>query len=96
MFDGIKVLPTVLWEEYKTHLKAFNFIEAEALQVQIRKQKFAQLIKEGALRKEIYVLETKKKLLNLPYYLINKGYSPELGLDYDEQEEWPESDIDAW
>ncbi|MFD2569990.1 CRISPR-associated helicase Cas3' [Spirosoma soli] len=91
-FDGVKVLPTVLWEEYKAHLASFDFIEAEALQVQIRKQKFVQLMREGSLRKEVHVLETKKKLLNLPYYLINRGYSSELGLDYDEQEEWPETD----
>jgi CRISPR-associated endonuclease/helicase Cas3 len=91
-FDGIKVLPAVLWDDYKAHLAIFDFIGAEALQVQIRKQKFAQLMREGSLRKEVYVLETKNKLLNLPYFLINRGYSPELGLDYDEQEVWPISD----
>ncbi len=91
-FDGIKVLPAVLWEEYKTHLAAFEFIEAESLQVQIRKQKFAQLLRECSIRKELYVLATKRKLINLTYYLINRGYSPKMGLDYDEQEEWPESD----
>lgn len=94
-FDGIKVLPAVLKNRHEQYLSNFDFIGAERLKVQIRKNKFAQLMAESDqnLYKESFSFETKsKKLISIPYWVILKKYDPELGLLYNEQEEWDSSD----
>jgi CRISPR-associated endonuclease/helicase Cas3 len=90
-FDGIKVLPAGLFERHEEYLKRFDFIGAERLKVQIRKQKFAQFLSEGDdnLQKKTLSFETKKeKLISIDYWILAKRYDPDLGLLYDEQEEW--------
>ncbi len=90
-FDGIKVLPLSLKDEYEHQLSNFNFIGAERLKVQIRKNKFAQLMAENNqnLFKDCFSFENKKqKLISIPYWIIAKKYDADLGLLYDEQEKW--------
>lgn len=90
-FDGIKVLPMCLKDDYERCLSSFNFIGAERLKVQIRRRKFAQLLAENDrdLVKARFVLQADNgKLLSLNYWLIMKKYDPDLGLLYDEQEHW--------
>jgi CRISPR-associated endonuclease/helicase Cas3 len=90
-FDGIKVLPVALKQEYEQRLSNFDFIGAERLKVQIRKNKFAQLRSENSnnLYQERFSFETdKKNLLSFTYWVISKKYDFDLGLIYDEQEKW--------
>ncbi len=90
-FDGIKVLPIKLKERFETYLSEFDFIGAERLKVQIRKNKFAQLINENDtnLFKTKYVVESNKgKLIEIDYWVLSKKYDVNLGLIYTEQEEW--------
>lgn len=89
-FDGIKVLPVSLRERYIQYLKRRDFIGAERLQVQIRKNKFAQLINESdnTLFRDRFTFEGFEKLVSTSFWCLNKRYDPEIGLLYDEQETW--------
>ncbi len=95
-FDGIKVLPASLHEKFIEYLQAFDFIKAESLKVQIRKNKFAQLKKENDenLSEESCILPTSKKdLIKIKYWVLKKKYDTHLGLLYDEQEIWKDDNI---
>ncbi|MDQ0109941.1 CRISPR-associated endonuclease/helicase Cas3 [Chitinophaga terrae (ex Kim and Jung 2007)] len=85
-FDGIKVLPVALKERYDRYILQEDIIGAERLKVQIRKRKFAQLIKEPHSLFSSSSATSKGK--SIPCFIINKVYSPDLGLLFDEQEEW--------
>lgn len=90
-FDGIKVLPVILQEEYIQKLSQFDFIGAESLKVQIRKNKFAQLLRESDqnLQAKAFAIEKKDgSLLEIKYFILTKKYDSQLGLIYDQQEEW--------
>lgn len=90
-FDGIKVLPIRLRERFESYLSEFDFTGAERLKVQIRRNKFAQLLSEGDenLYKTSYNFETGKgKLLQITYWTLTKKYDSDVGLIYDEQEVW--------
>ena len=95
-FDGIKVLPIKFKERFETYLSDFDFIGAERLKVQIRKNKFAQLINENDtnLYKTRYVFESDKgKLIEIDYWVLTKKYDANLGLIYSEQEVWQSETI---
>lgn len=90
-FDGIKVLPACLHNRFIDYLNQYDFIKAESLKVQIRRKKFAQLKAENDsnLLKRIHCIESefnKDKLIEIDYYILQKEYSKDLGLNYDEQE----------
>lgn len=90
-FDGIKVVPVKLKERFEDYLSRYDFIGAERLKVQIRKNKFAQLISENDqnLYKTSYHFETEQgKLITIPYWVLTKKYDSEIGLLYNEQEVW--------
>ncbi|HRP33188.1 MAG TPA: CRISPR-associated helicase Cas3' [Agriterribacter sp.] len=90
-FDGIKVLPINLKERFEDSLSKYDFIGAERLKVQIRKNKFAQLISENDqnLFKASFIFESENsKLITIPYWILTKKYNPEIGLLYNEQEIW--------
>ncbi len=90
-FDGIKVLPIMLRERFEDCLSKFDFIGAERLKVQIRKNKFAQLMFENDqnLFKTSYnFASVKGKLITIPYWVLTKKYDSEIGLLYNEQETW--------
>lgn len=90
-FDGIKVLPIKFKERFENYLSAYDFIGAERLKVQIRKNKFAQLLAENDqnLYKTSYNFTSEKdKLIKVPYWTLTKKYDLKLGLLYDEQEVW--------
>lgn len=85
-FEGIKVLPVSLRSRYLEYLSNFDFVGAERLKVQIRRNKFVQLVNEGdnTLFQERYVFEG--TLLSISYWCINKRYDHEIGLIFDEVE----------
>lgn len=90
-FDGIKVLPISLKERFENYLSTYDFIGAERLKVQIRKNKFAQLMSENDqnLYKSSYNFDSeKKKSITIPYWVLTKKYDSEIGLLYNEQEVW--------
>lgn len=94
-FDGIKVLPIKLKGRFEEYLSNYDFIGAERLKVQIRKNKFAQLMAENDqnLYKTSFVFESGKgSLIEVTYWVLTKKYDSEIGLVYDEQEVW-ESEI---
>lgn len=95
-FDGIKVLPLSLKTLFEERLSQFDFIGAESLKVQIRKNKFVQLMndKKGQnLKPETFSIpKTNGELLPISYFLLAKKYDPDLGLLYDEQEQWDNAD----
>ncbi|MBL7818851.1 MAG: CRISPR-associated helicase Cas3' [Saprospiraceae bacterium] len=90
-FDGIKVVPARLVGDFKKLLDEYDFIGAESLKVQIRKKKFAQLKAENDINllPDKHMIEgefNKEKLITIDFYIIQKEYTEEYGLDYDEQE----------
>lgn len=89
-FDGIKILPISLRQRYIEYLTNFDFIGAERLKVQIRKNKFSQLIHEGdsTLVKDQYVFEGEGRFMDVSFWCLKRKYDPEIGLVYDEQEIW--------
>jgi CRISPR-associated endonuclease/helicase Cas3 len=90
-FDGIKVVPVILHEAFVERLSRFDFIGAESLKVQIRKNKFAQLLRENDhnLQPKTFSIEKKDgALLQIKYFILTKKYDSTLGLNYAEQEEW--------
>lgn len=89
--NDIKVLPIQLKERFESYLSNYDFIGAERLKVQVRKNKFAQLMSENDqnLYKTSYVFETEKdKIITIPFWVLTKKYDSEIGLIYDEQEIW--------
>ena len=96
-FDGIKVLPKKFLPEFKSLLNQFDFIGAERLKVQIRKQKFAQLKRENdaTIEQDTHILDKNERLIKIPYWIIDRKYDSKTGLNYDEQEEWKD-DSNVW
>lgn len=87
-FDGIKVLPLELLQEFKKRLEDFNFIGAELLKVQIRKNNFARWRHDGILIKDVYAFATpSEKVITIDYWILNRKYQSNLGLLKDEEAE---------
>jgi len=87
-FDGVKVLPSILKKEYQDFLKDNKFIKAESLKVSISKQRFASLISKDGLHRDIlaFQLLRKEEIKEQSYFIIDRKYDPELGLQLDEEE----------
>ncbi len=84
-FDGVKVLPSALEDEYLKLLEANKFIKAESLKVQISEKRFLQLFHNDGITREVIVLELlqNKMVKEFKYLLINRKYSENLGLEID-------------
>lgn len=91
-FDGIKVVPVELEQEYRDSLEDFEFIKAESLKVQINKRRFAQFYNTPSLEK-CHIAFThpenpKSALIEISYFKLNKKYEglkeEKLGLLIDE------------
>lgn len=87
-FDGIKVLPSILKKEYQELLEANKFIKAESLKVSITKQRFASLITNDGIHRDVsaFQLLRKEEIKEQSYYLIDRRYDDELGLQLDVEE----------
>jgi len=87
-FDGIKVLPSKLKKEYQELLEANKFIKAESLKVSITIQRFASFISKDGILREVsaFQLLRKEEIKQQTYYLINRRYDDELGLQLDVEE----------
>jgi CRISPR-associated endonuclease/helicase Cas3 len=89
-FDGIKILPQSLKSKYLEFLNNFDFISAEGLKVQIRKQRFAQWINKDFIRLRTHFIDKNhnSKFLQFNYFMTNAKYDSEKGLNLYEFEEW--------
>lgn len=87
-FDGIKVLPSIKTTEYRELLEANKFIKAESLKVSITKQRFASLITKDGIHRDVssFLLLRKEEIKEQPYYIIDRKYDGELGLQLDIEE----------
>jgi CRISPR-associated endonuclease/helicase Cas3 len=89
-FDGAKILPQIYKQRFEKYLSTFDFINAESLKVSIRKNRFAQWLFSGNIRKEIFSFEKNNKgdLLTIEYFITNKVYDSNLGLIMNEETKW--------
>lgn len=87
-FDGIKVLPSILKKEYSDLLETNQFIKAESLKVSITKQRFASLINKDGIQRNIstFQLNNKEEIKEQSYYVIDRKYDSELGMQIDVEE----------
>ncbi len=87
-FDGIKVLPSILKKYYTDFLDANKFIKAESLKVSVTKQRFASLISKEGIHRDVsaFQLLRKEEIKEQSYYIIDRKYDDELGLQLDIEE----------
>lgn len=85
-FDGVKVLPISLVEQYQERLENHQFVRAEGLLVSIRESRFLGMLKNGEINKEDFFFEAKnsERLLDKSAYIIKRKYDDELGLQVNE------------
>lgn len=94
-FDGIKVLPSILKKEYQDLLEANKFIKAESLKVSVSKQRFASLISKDGIHRDVsaFQLLRKEEIKEQSYYIIDRKYDNELGLQLDIEEKTKNENI---
>ncbi|MBN1767597.1 MAG: CRISPR-associated helicase Cas3' [Prolixibacteraceae bacterium] len=87
-FDGIKVLPAILKKKYQEHLEANKFIKAESMKVSITTRRFASLISKEGIHRDVlaFKLLKKEEIKEQPYFIIDRKYDNELGLQLDIEE----------
>jgi CRISPR-associated endonuclease/helicase Cas3 len=87
-FDGIKVLPSSLKKEYQELMEANKFIKAESLKVSITRRRFASIISKEGIRRDVLAFQLLKKeeIKEQPYFIIDRQYDDELGLQLDVEE----------
>ncbi len=87
-FDGIKVLPSSLKKEYQELMEENKFIKAESLKVSITTRRFASLISKEGIRRDVLAFQLLKKeeIKEQPYFIIDRKYDDELGLQLDVEE----------
>jgi len=91
-FDGVPVVPQVLEAEYRRRLAQFNFIEAEALTVSLRAGRFIGELTKKFIERQTAVavfshtkgdeLDGEESLKSIPFYVINRPYTTDLGLQF--------------
>jgi len=87
-FDGIKVLPSNLKKEYQELMEANKFIKAESLKVSITTRRFASLISNEGIHRDVMAFQLLKneEIKEQPYFIIDRKYDSELGLQFDVEE----------
>ncbi len=87
-FDSVKVLPAFLKKEYQKLLEANQYIKAESLKVSISKQRFASQISKGGIHRDVLAFQSvrKEEIKEQSYYIIDRKYDDELGLQIDLEE----------
>lgn len=89
LFDGVKVLPVELIDEYQNFLIENQYVKAEGLLVSIRKGRFAKLRGTNEIYKQRFCFESNesRELCDRSVWIIKCAYSEELGLLMDEFKE---------
>lgn len=88
-FDGIKVLPLDLVSKFRERLENYNFIGAELLKVQIRKNNFVRWRNDSILNKDVHAFTTPngKSTIKIDYWVLDRKYQSDLGLIKDQAAE---------
>ncbi|WP_373921481.1 CRISPR-associated helicase Cas3' [Prolixibacter sp. NT017] len=94
-FDGVKVLPSILEKEYRELLESNQFIKAESLKVSVSKRRFMALSNGDGIRRNVsaFQLKYKDELKEQSYYIIERKYDSELGLQLDIEERILSDDV---
>ena len=80
-FDGMKVLPISLIDDYRAYLERKQFIRAEGLFVSVRESRFCFLFRNGDIYKQrICHAGTNDTIEDRHIMVINKKYDAERGL----------------
>lgn len=88
-FDGISILPKSLEPEFISLLNSREFIKAESLKVQIRKNTYQYWIQQKFIQSNTHVLVSEdNRLKEVKYLTTNKVYLHDLGLLRDENLSW--------
>ena len=94
-FDGMKVLPSCLWEEYNTRIAGYQFVKAKGLLVNITHQRFMALFNQNVIEKRHVAFPSdkdKKTINDSTVWIINRKYSHEVGLLVDQP---PDDSLDS-
>ena len=80
-FDGIKVLPSSLLDQYRLLMEQNRIIKAEGLLVSIRESRFCFMFKSGDIyRQRVWYTSSDNKIIDKQVLVINRKYDAELGL----------------
>lgn len=84
-FDGEKVLPLSLLEEYERYISDYEFIKAESLLVSISSKRLKSLLSCGQVESRlfIYPVNLGENIGQKKEFVIKTSYSSELGLQFD-------------
>jgi len=86
-FEGIKVLPISLLDDYKSLMERKQFIRAEGLLVSVRESRFCFMFKNGDIYKQkICYTNPEDKIVYRQVLVINRKYDTEKGLQLDMEE----------
>lgn len=86
-FDGIKVLPVSLLEEYRILMENRQFIKAEGLLVSIRESRFSVMLKNGDIcRQRICYALSDDSIIDKHVLVVNRLYDKDKGLQFDVEE----------
>ena len=86
-FDGIKVLPSCLWEKYKARIANYQFVKAKALLVNITHQRFMAFTTQNVIEKRHIAFPSSKDedtINSSVVWVINRKYSHDVGLLVDQ------------
>lgn len=81
-FDGQKVLPISLIEDYEYLLSNYEFIKAESLLVSISTNRLRQLLHCGQVELKSFVYPIKDNIKQKKEFVVKTPYSSELGLQF--------------
>lgn len=89
-FDGVKILPQSLKQQFAEYLNNYDIIGAEGLKVQIRSKRFADWLHKGYIKARQFIFSDNRnhKDMIMDYYETNAKYNPETGLHMHEFEDW--------
>jgi len=89
-FDGIKVLPVSLSQQYERYISEKEFIKADGLLTSITKRRFISLLSpngNGDIYRKTFAYEKAEKVKNDTCWMIKRKYDSELGLLINEYEQ---------
>lgn len=84
-FDGQKVLPISLSEEYQHYLEEFKFIKAESLLVPISTNRLRSLLHSEQAELKPFAYLVKGKVKQRKVFVVKTNYSSELGLQFTDE-----------
>lgn len=79
-FEGIRVLPEELKEEYQDCLNELQFIKADSLLVSIRKGRWMYMQKNEDIYRQSFVYESNDRIVDKNVYIIKRHYDNKYGL----------------